>query len=83
MRVSRLFIVEAALLIIGIGSLMGAWKGNANISFALPIQASAVTLTGGATGWSAFIGTIATLFGVIMFFVTLIAAVVQEAGTKR
>ena len=74
MRIHRLFLVSAGLLLVGVASLWSKWNGSAGIHAGYPIQQWYVSFTGSVQGWPAMIGVIALLAAII----TLVVAVIRS-----
>ena len=83
MRVSRLFIITAVLLMVGIGTILSGFHGNAGFNFGIPTSATSMSLSINATGLRALVGVGALVVGAILFVITLIAAIVHEARGSR
>ena len=74
MRIHRLFLVSAGLLLVGVASLWSKWNGSAGIHAGYPIQQWDVSFSGSVQGWPAMIGVIALLAAII----TLVVAVIRS-----
>jgi hypothetical protein len=72
MRVHRLFIASAVLLVLGLASLWSKWNGNAGINAGTILDSWAVSFNGSVHGLPALIGVILILAAIIVFLVALI-----------
>jgi hypothetical protein len=72
MRVHRLFIASAVLLVLGLASLWSKWNGNAGINAGTSLDSWAVSFNGSVQGLLALIGVILILAAIIVFLVALI-----------
>ena len=83
MRVNRLFIITAVLLVIGVGALSSGWHGDAGVNFGSPLNVNVVRVSGHAMGGRALVGLLGLILGAILLVITLIAAIVQEFSGPR
>lgn len=72
MRLHRLFIASAVLLLLGLVSLWSKWNGNAGINAGTSLDSWAVSFNGSVHGLPALIGVILILAAIIVFLVALI-----------
>jgi hypothetical protein len=72
MRVHRLLIASAVLLVLGLASLWSKWNGNAGINAGTSLDSWAVSFNGSVHGLPALIGVILILAAIIVFLVALI-----------
>ena len=74
MRIHRLFLVSAGLLLVGVASLWSKWNGSAGIHAGYPMDQWNVSFSGSVQGWPAMIGVLALLAALI----TLVVAVIRS-----
>jgi hypothetical protein len=72
MRVHRLLIASAVLLVLGLASLWSKWNGKAGINAVTSLDSWAVSFNGSVHGLPALIGVILILAAIIVFLVALI-----------
>jgi hypothetical protein len=77
MRVRKLFLSAAVLLVIGVGSLWSKWDGNAGITAGYPTSQWVVSFNGSVHGWPAMIGVVALLAGIVTFLIGLIRTLIE------
>jgi hypothetical protein len=80
---SRLVIITAVLLIVGVGTILSGFHGNAGFNFGLPVSVTSMTLSVNATGARALVGVLGVVLGAVLFVMTLIVAIVQEFSGPR
>jgi hypothetical protein len=78
MRVPKLFLSSAVLLMIGLASLWSKWNGSAGINAGDSVSAWAVTFNGSVHGWPAMIGVIAIIAAIFVFLAAVISAAVAS-----
>ena len=72
MRVDKLFLASAVLLVMGLASLWSKWNGNAGINAGTSLDSWAVSFNGSVHGLPALIGVVLILAAIIVFLVALI-----------
>ena len=72
MRVHKLFMTSAVLLVLGLAALWSKWNGNAGINAGTSLDSWAVSFNGSVHGLPALIGVILILAAIIVFLVALI-----------
>lgn len=72
MNLKWLTVVSDCLILIGLISLGSGWQGSATMTGAFPFHASAVQLTGGASGVHALLGVPSLLAGLIGMLISLV-----------
>lgn len=83
MHLNRLFIATAVLLIMGVGTILSGFHGNAGFNFGLPLSVTSMALSINATGARALVGVLSVVLGAVLFVITLISAIVQEFSAPR
>ncbi len=78
MRVPKLFLSSAVLLVIGLASLWSKWNGSAGINAGDSVSAWAVTFNGSVHGWPAMIGVIAIIAAIFVFLAAVISAAIAS-----
>jgi hypothetical protein len=78
MRSNRLFIIAFSLIVIGVVSIFSHWHGDVGFNFGWPLTQNVVRMSGDSTGWSALIGMITLVPGLILFIVALLVAIVRR-----
>jgi hypothetical protein len=81
MRVHKLFIAFAILLVLGLASLWSKWNGNAGIGAGTSLDSWAVTFNGSVHGLPALIGIILILAAIVVFLVALIQTAIGSSRT--
>lgn len=79
MRVHKLFITWAVLLVLGLASLWSKWNGNAGVNADWPVEQWGLTFNGSVHGWPALIGILLILAAIIVFLLALIKTVIGPA----
>lgn len=74
MRIHRLFLVSAGLLLLGLASLWSKWNGSAGIHAGYPIDQWNLSFSGSVQGWPAMIG----ILGLLAALLTLVVAAVRS-----
>jgi hypothetical protein len=82
-RLNRLFIITAVLLVIGIATIMWDFHGSAGFNLGSPLSVTSMNLSISATGGRVLVGLVGVILGAILFAITLIAAIVKEFGGAR
>ena len=78
MRTVRLFMLATVLLLAGIVIYAVIVKGNANVTFALPLASSVVGFNMTAGGGLALLALVLTIVGAILLLVSLALGVVDH-----
>jgi hypothetical protein len=81
MRVQKLFITSAVLLVLALASLWSKWNGNAGINAGTSLDSWAVSFNGSVHGLPALIGVLLILGAVIVLLVALIKTVLGSSRT--
>jgi hypothetical protein len=81
MRVHRLFIAFAVLLILGLISLGSKWNGNAGLNAGTSLDSWAVTFNGSVHGLPALVGILLVLAAIIVFLVALVKTAIGSSRT--
>jgi hypothetical protein len=79
MRVHKLFIASAVLLVLGLASLWSKWNGTAGIDAGDSITAWAVKFSGSVNGLPALIGILLIVAAIIVFLVALIKTAIGSS----
>ena len=77
MRVPRLFLTSALLLIVGLASLWSKWNGSAGVHAGYPMDQWSVSFNGSVQGWSAMIGVLCILAGSVTLVIALVRALTE------
>jgi len=77
MRVPKLFLTSAVLLLIGLVSLWSKWNGTAGINAGSPVSVWSVNFCGSVNGWPALIGVVSIVAALLMFLCAVISAVLK------
>ena len=72
MRVDKLFIASAVLLVIGLASLWSKWNGKEGINAGDSLDSWAVSSNGSVHGLPALIGVVLIFAAIVVFLVALI-----------
>ena len=81
MRVHKLFIASAVLLVIRLVSRWSKWNGNAGINAGNSLGSWAVSSNGSVHGLPALIGVVLILAAIIVFLVALIKTALGRSRT--
>jgi hypothetical protein len=74
MKRYRWILLAGFCLLAGLVMLAIGWNGQANVTLSSSISAAAVNFCGAAHGWSAVLGVLALLLGIIFLVVAIISA---------
>jgi hypothetical protein len=77
MRVHKLFIASAVLLVLGLASLWSKWNGNAGLNAGTSLDSWAVSFNGSVHGLPALIGMVAILAAIITFLIAVIRSLMK------
>ena len=79
MRVPKLFLTSAVLLLIGLVSLWSKWNGTAGVNAGSPISVWSVNFCGSVNGWPAMIGVVSIVAALLVFLWAAISAVLEPS----
>jgi len=74
MRVPKLFLTSAILLLIGLVSLWSKWNGTAGINAGSPVSVWSLNFCGSVSGWPALIGAVSIVAALLVFLWAVISA---------
>lgn len=77
MRTRKLFLVSAALLVVGFAALWSKWNGSAGINASTTVQDWTVSFNGSVHGWPAMIGVVAILASLIALLIAVIRSLID------
>jgi len=81
MRVHKLFIASAVLLVLGLASLWSKWNGSAGLNAGTSLDSWAVSFNGSVHGLPALVGILLILAAIIMFLVAVIKTALGSSRT--
>jgi hypothetical protein len=79
MRVHKLFLAFAILLILGLASLGSKWNGNAGIGAGTSLDSWNVSFNGSVHGFPALVGILLILAAIIVFLVALVKTAIGSS----
>lgn len=83
MKIDRLVILSFVLIAVGVIWVTTHWNGSVGFNFAFPVSGSNLTFNTTNTGSSALFGVLFTAFGLLLFFISFVGAVINTLSRSK
>ena len=83
MKLERLILVAAVLLVTGFAVLYTSWRGTAGFSSGLPLSQSILQLNGSTNGMAAILGPLFTVVGLVILVISAVVALFNLLDARK
>ena len=82
-KLERMIIAAAVLLVIGLAVFCTSWHGSAGFSTGLPLTQSILQLSGSTNGMAAVIGPLSAVLGLLILIISAVVAFFNLLDARR